>query len=317
MSFWFLYGDDSFLIADRLRVLKAERVGVELAVFEGKVDLSLVTDFLSNVSMFCVGKCAVLKSPSFLYGEVPDGVVGQLERLREVASGPSSVIVVAEKSVDMRRVVGKWLKKNAIAEELTGFKEWEREKIKGFLSARFKKAGLGCGADVLDFLVDLYGTDLRALDACVTQLRVYLGAVTQVGMADAKAVCQKGNVSIYDFLEMLKGGRAEAGAMLMQLLDEGEEPVMLIGLLMAQFRLFYELLELSSKRMSGEDIAKRVGKHPFYVKKVLESVSRAYTLERVGKAIVALRDADIAIKTGKMRPRVALEVAVLPLFSSK
>ncbi len=309
MAFRVLYGEEGFLVQERVSELKSGMASFEGLSLDGKVDLQEIIDFLSNVSMFSPGKFVVMKSPPFLGAEGDDSLLKRLDVLKSIVSDRAQVVVVSEKPLDMRRKVSGWLKKNTVLEEFAGFKDWEQDKLRAWLKARFLKVGLSCDADGLELLLDFGGTSLRFLSGEVAKLSVYLGDRKTVTGADIEVVCQRGSVSIFAFQEAVRGRTKQSVAMLKRLLDDGEEPVMLVGMIVNQLRLFYQLLEMSKRRVSGDDIAKQVGKNPFYIKKLIPQISAAYSLGDLGKAIRYFAEADISIKTGKMRPRNAVEVA--------
>jgi len=309
MSFWTLYGEEWFLIEERLSDLKSKMLGFEGITFEGKVDLQSVIDFLSNVSMFSPGKYAVLKSPSVIYGEGDEGTLQKLNAIKSIVSDRACVIILSEKPLDMRKKLSGWLKKNTTMEAFEGFKDWEQDKLKVWLKQRFNAIGLSCDMDAIDLLVEFSGNSLRFLAGEVSKLAVYVGSRQQVSVSDVEMVCQRGSVSLFAFQDAVRARSPQSVAMLKRLLDDGEEPVMLVSMMVNQLRLFYQILEMSQRRVSVDDIAKKTGKNPFYIKKLIPQLQNRYAIADLGKAIGYFAEADIAIKTGQMKPRNALEVA--------
>jgi DNA polymerase-3 subunit delta len=309
MSFCTLYGEEWFLVEERLADLKSKMLGFEGVTFEGKVDLQSVIDFLSNVSMFSPGKYAVLKSPSVIYGEGDEGTLQKLNAIKSIVSDRACVIILSEKPLDMRKKLSVWLKKNTNMEAFEGFKDWEQDKLKVWLKHRFNAIGLSCDMDAIDMLVEFSGNSLRFLAGEVSKLAVYVGVRQQVSVSDVEMVCQRGSVSLFAFQDAVRARSPQSVAMLKRLLDDGEEPVMLVSMMVNQLRLFYQILEMSQRRVSVDDIAKKTGKNPFYIKKLIPQLQNRYAIADLGKAIGYFAEADIAIKTGQMKPRNALEVA--------
>jgi DNA polymerase-3 subunit delta len=76
-----------------------------------------------------------------------------------------------------------------------------------------------------------------------------------------------------------------------------------------QVRILLGVRELSAQRRRPDDIAAELGQRPFVVKKAMEQVRgfEAGVLERMHDRLLEL---DLATKTGRIQPEVALELFV-------
>ena len=80
-------------------------------------------------------------------------------------------------------------------------------------------------------------------------------------------------------------------------------------MLARQVRVLLGVRELSAQRRRPDDIATELGQRPFVVRKALEQVRSfgAGDLERLHDRLL---DLDLATKTGRIQPDVALELFV-------
>jgi DNA polymerase-3 subunit delta len=82
-------------------------------------------------------------------------------------------------------------------------------------------------------------------------------------------------------------------------------------MILRQFRILLELRDLFERddAMRSDDLAKRLGLHPFVVKKTLPFIKR-FTLTQLKTAYEQLLDFDIKTKTGQGDQSVLLDVLV-------
>jgi DNA polymerase-3 subunit delta len=217
------------------------------------------------------------------------------------------------KSADMRKKLPAKLKKLAQTEVFTSFKDWEQDKVMDWIRTRGRDAGLTIERDAVFALESLGGNNLRHLSAEISKLSVYMGENKTVTKENVITVCEAGRGYFFKFQEAVRDRSTLALVYMEKMLDDGEEPVMLLGSVANQIRLFYQLLDLKQKGGSPQTIAKTVGKNPYYIQKLLPPVMKANTLAKLKIDFQHVAAADENIKLGKMRPRAAVETMLLGL----
>ena len=93
---------------------------------------------------------------------------------------------------------------------------------------------------------------------------------------------------------------------LYHLLRQGDDPVKLLSIITASYRLYLQILALDSERVPESKLASKIGKNPYFIKKLLPSIRRHYSLPRLTAVYQSLSDCDIAIKSGQQTPKHAL-----------
>ncbi len=77
-----------------------------------------------------------------------------------------------------------------------------------------------------------------------------------------------------------------------------------------QFRNLLKIKSLLEQNLSNQEIAVKAKMHPFVIQKSVEQCRR-FEMEDLKKIYQKLFDADLAIKTGKINPRLALDLLVV------
>ncbi|MEJ5945733.1 DNA polymerase III subunit delta [Pseudokineococcus basanitobsidens] len=161
-------------------------------------------------------------------------------------------------------------------------------------------------------LVDAVGSDLRELAASCAQLvadtsgtvdvddvqRYYGGRVEATGFRVADAV--------------VAGHRAEALALVRQAVGTGLDPVPIVAVLALRLR---QMALVAGTRGRGDEVARVLGMQPWMVDRTRREL-RGWTPAALGAGVVALAEADEAVKGGGRDPVFALERVVLRLCDS-
>jgi DNA polymerase-3 subunit delta len=108
--------------------------------------------------------------------------------------------------------------------------------------------------------------------------------------------------------------RPRALRTLKHLLDDGAQPVMLIGLLASTYRRMALAESLLAQGVPPREIFRQVPMPPFKQNSFLASLNR--TDGRVlARQIARIAEADLGIKTSKATPRMQVEMLVCELVS--
>ncbi len=170
-------------------------------------------------------------------------------------------------------------------------------------------------------LAAVVGTDLRLLDQEIIKLVTYTQPPTggqAITIADIETVVPYAQAAVvFDLVDALgrRDGRTAAQT-LHRLLDAGEHPLMLLAMIVRQFRLLIQVKELKAGGSTPHDIAKALRLHPFPARK-LHTQATHFTAAQLEAVYRHLLDTDVAIKTGKIDPEVALDLLVAGLAATE
>jgi DNA polymerase-3 subunit delta len=123
---------------------------------------------------------------------------------------------------------------------------------------------------------------------------------------------QEANVfAMVDAILEFKAGVAEQ--LLEQLLQQGATPAYLLAMLSRQVRMIVRVKDLKSQGKSEAEIQNKLAlASDFVLRKTSEQAGR-YSLARLKEVYHKLLEADLAIKTGRLDPELALNILIAEL----
>jgi DNA polymerase-3 subunit delta len=179
-----------------------------------------------------------------------------------------------------------------------------------------RRVGADMSPRAAETLGAFVGGNLRQLAQEIAKLASYAGkrriedGDVQLMVADAR------EIKVWALTDALAArNRDTAIGALHQMLDDGEAPPMLLAVIARQFRSLVAIKEMADERLSPEAIAGQMKLHPYVVQKSLAS-ARGFSYERLDAIYHRLLETDLAIKTGRLEPDLALDLLVLDLTSA-
>ncbi|MFP5297797.1 MAG: DNA polymerase III subunit delta [Actinomycetota bacterium] len=163
-------------------------------------------------------------------------------------------------------------------------------------------------------LIDAIGTELRDLDGSLSQLATGFGAEARIGPGQVRDMFSRlADERMYAFTDAVGDRRLpQAMTALRRLLDQGEQPLVVLGALAAQVR------RMLRARRYAEQGAKAVGQAmglPGWRAERLEKQARSYSEEELAAALSVLAETDVQMKGGDLPPEIVLETAVTRIVS--
>jgi len=163
-------------------------------------------------------------------------------------------------------------------------------------------------------LTELAGDDLRTLASEMEKLSLYAGD-RPVSVADVNSlVVGSSEVSIFTLVDAVVERQFTTALRAMHgMLEAGAAPQYLLFMLARQFRLVLLARELGRAGVGGSELMDRLGmRSEFPFRKTLRQ-GAGYTTGALQRVLERLLEADIAMKTGRQPPELALELLVADL----
>ncbi|HQE91882.1 MAG TPA: DNA polymerase III subunit delta [Anaerolineae bacterium] len=159
------------------------------------------------------------------------------------------------------------------------------------------------------------GGNLRLLDQEICKLLLYSGENKTITVDDVQVMVpyiQSADV-VFNMVDAI-GQRdpRSAATYLHRLLEVGEHPLGIFGMVVRQFRLLIQVRWLVDHTVGEEDIAARLKLHPYVTKKVRAQVEH-FTAEQLRAAYRLLTESDLAVKTGLLEAETALDLLIVQL----
>ena len=170
-------------------------------------------------------------------------------------------------------------------------------------------------ASATRMLVDLVGTDMGLLDQEMAKLAIYVGSNGRIDTADVdQLVGQSRAENTWKIFDLIGAGQAgEALAHLDRLLDQGEEPLRLLGAFSMQLRRLAQVARLHGQGASLPDALEQAGVPPFG-RRGAEQQLRHLGRRRLDQIYDWLLETDLGLKgSSQLPPRTLLERLIVRL----
>jgi DNA polymerase-3 subunit delta len=223
-----------------------------------------------------------------------------------------TVMIFIADDLDKRKKSTKALLDNCVVVDFPPLKDAE---AKAWAKSRFKELKVTAEEQVLSEIVSLVGTDVQTLFNEIDKLA---SAVADTGRITAAAVDELigrsrelSNFELGDHL--LANNRKRALETLHRLLDDGAEPVMLIGLIAGNYHRLALAKYLLAKG-GREEVFRNISLPPFKRDSYIANLQRNDSA-KIARGLQLTAAADLAIKTSQATPRLQLELLVCELSS--
>lgn len=231
----------------------------------------------------------------------------------------TSIVIFLAEELDKRRRLSKLLIENSIAVEFSALTDqellhWARGKLSEINAEADEKA--------LRHLVGLVGNNVRRLTqeldklatAALPDSRITYEMVESL-IANSRIV---DNFALTDYL--MEKNKPKVLHTLKKILDDGAEPLMLLGLIASNFRRLTLAKEMMNQGRDRKEIMRIIKMPPHLHENFLASARRADS-NQLGRIIQKLAETDLAIKSsfgggGRAGQRLQIEMLVYELVGS-
>lgn len=323
--FYILHGADEFSRSEALAELR-RRAGdpamVELNTtrFDGRrVSLAELQHACSTIPFLCDRRLVIV-----------DGLLTHLQRTASTEQGSKALQELGEYLSAMpetTRLV--FLEPGSIAPEhplrrLIGQEDtlgYDREyrlprgrELSRWIARRVRERGGAITPEATAQLAAFVGDSLRLLALEIEKLLSYVDRVRPITEEDVQLlVSDVREASIFDMVDALGRRDGEAASRLLRRrLEGGDHPLALQGMVARQIRILIQVKELSDEGLDRKAIARRLGLHPFVVRKALDQ-ERNFSMEQLESIHRRLLETDVAVKTGEMDAVLALDMLIAGL----
>lgn len=308
---YLIEGNDSFLRTQFREEIIAANVPEEargFAVAQFSLDRSELAEVLAQAlmrPMLSPRQVLVVTDAESLDEE-------ELGALEEYVAAPADFTVVVFEAVklDGRTRAAKFLKKHF--ELRPADSPGDSDAVRG-VEQQARALDLKLSHATADDLVKLLGTDQGRLRTELEKLRAYVGSGREVTQDDLAAVVSAAReFVVFDLVDPLsRRQRGLALQLLRQLLEKGESPIGIVGLLGWLYRQLLQAQALPRSTPPWK-AAKLLGAPVSRVEGLLQQ-ARAFSPEELQGAFAALLEADVRLKSSAPHPEAVLETLIVRL----
>lgn len=319
---YLLYGTEAFLIEETIqkllnKVLTEDQYDFNLSTYELKeTPISVAIEEALTIPFMGTHRVVIVKDPQFLTGKDQSKIEHDLKAFENYILNPVRetifIIVAPYEKLDERKKIVKLLKKEAEVVEAIPFNDQEMEK---WLDGRVKKYDVEITKPGKEMLVQLLGNSLVMIAGEIEKLALYAG---KGGVIDETVVQQLVSKTMEQDVfalvdHVVHRRKKEALQVFYELIKQKEEPIKILSLLARQFRILYQVKELSSRGYSQQNIAGTLKLHP-YVVKLAHQQGNLFNEKKLLMFIDELAETDFKIKTGKIDKQLGLELFIIKVL---
>ena len=273
-SIYLIGGADEFSIketaaklAEKLAPKKAGEFGLE--IIEGTATnqdealkvIARVREALNTVGLFGGGdKLVWLKSTELLGDNQTTRTESVKDALTELADllkgglGEGVVLLISAIGCDRRKSLYKTIEKIGEVRFFEALEEGKGdadEEIEAFIESKLRADGKTMSPDAVGAFRNLVAPNLREIANELEKLCVYAGKRKEIATEDVRAICSASRQAvIWELTDALGMRRTpHAIAALENLLDAGEQPIGILMMLVAQFRLMLLARDLLQRKL--------------------------------------------------------------------
>lgn len=319
-----LYGTESFLISETKQLLMKNLLNVEEIEFNlstydlEEVPIEVALEDAETLPFFGEKKLIFLHNPSFLIAEKSKAKVEHdLKRLEEYLQNPSpfTVLVFAGdyEKLDERKKLTKELKRMGALVHASKLNERE---ILQWIESRFGQNGAKIDERAKEKLLALIGDQFSMLATEIEKLILFAnGEVITEEMVNT-LVSRSLEQNVFDLVDKIVQRKiSEALTIYHDLLKLNEEPIKILALISNQFRIIYQVKELSRRGYGQQQIAGIIKIHPYRVKLAINQ-TKWFSDEELIRIIDMLAECDYMAKTSTMSKNLIVELFLFKLHKS-
>ena len=305
---YLLYGTEDYLIKKELDKIKKEYDINDISIYDlEETNLKEIIENANTMSLFSNKRLIILENSSIFTGasKKRDDIKCLEEYLNNPNENSTLIFIVNSDKLDSRKKILKLVvEKGKVIEFNDNFD------IMKIVKEMFDNYEIS-SSDVR-LLIDRVGSNLFLLSNEINKIKTYKDNDYIVTREDIINITTKTvDIDIFHLIDnIIKNNKKEALESYYEMLKLKEEPIKIIVMLSNQFRLMYQVKQLSKKRYNVFDMMKILEQKKYTIEKAYEK-ARQFGEDIILKKLYELANLDINIKSGKINKDIALELFIL------
>lgn len=191
---------------------------------------------------------------------------------------------------------------------------YERE-IPNWLAKRIKSEQREISPEAIDLLIAKVGTSLRDLHNEIQKIITFSPDKKKISIEDITAVV--GQSRTHNIFELQKaiGERHQARALdiTLRMVNTERNEILIITMLTRYFVTLSKLLEAAATTTNPMELSRSIDINSYFIPEYTAALRR-YTPSELAKAFLALREADIALKTSSAHSEAIMQKMILSII---
>ncbi|WP_235872249.1 DNA polymerase III subunit delta [Siminovitchia acidinfaciens] len=320
---YLLYGTESFLINEVKQKLMSNVLTNDESEFNysaydlEETPVELVIEDAETYPFMGEKKLIIVHNPVFLTAVKPkEKVEHNLKKLEEYLTNPAPYTVMAftanYEKLDERKKITKLIKKHA---EVLEAKPLNEVQLKNWIKDRAVLYNVEIEDPAIETLLFMAGGDLMVLNEELIKLSLYVGEGGSITEETVKSLISRSlEQNVFSLTEnVVKRKSDEVLRIYYDLMKQNEEPIKILSLIAGQFRLIYQVKELTGRGYNQKHVAGMLKVHPYRVK-LAAGQGNSFSNEELKAIIHLIAECDITLKTGGLDRSVAVELLLMKIL---
>lgn len=321
-NFYLFHGDDDMSIQEAVSKIRAgmgdgPNADMNISDYDGEnIEVARILNDVKSFPFLADKRLVIVRGLVTALMKTAHGKK-QLDNLIEAVPtlpAHARLVLVERNNLKSNLKIVKLAQKEGFLRQFTAPKDttqWIQKRAEGEYKAQIETRAAVALASVT-------GNDLRRADNELVKLVSYVDDERPISEADVALLTPYvAEANVFDMVDALATGNGKVALSLMnQVLDQdpSDPGFKLFGLITRQFRLLLLTREHIDTGGSADKnaIAKVLGIHPYPASK-LAVQSRRFSIAQLDSIYRRVQQYDVDMKTGKIKPRLALELLVATL----
>lgn len=308
---YLLFGTEEFLIKQEIKkIIEENKISKQdISYFDLEQDnLKNILDDASTFSLFSNNRLIIIENSYIFTGNITKKKqdTTYLEKyLKNPNKNNIVIFTILTEKLDSRKKIVNLFKDTGKIIEFNS--RYDINNIALTLLSPYK-----ISMNDLNLFINRVGKNLEILNQEIIKLKTYKDNDLNITKEDIMNVTTEViDIDIFHLVDnIINKNKETALKSYYEMLKIGEEPIKIIVILANQFRLIYQVKELSKSRNNVYDMMSILGQKKYPIEKALER-SKKFTEEQLLTYLYKLSELDINIKSGKINKNIGLELFIL------
>ncbi len=224
---------------------------------------------------------------------------------------PTTCLVFLSGKIDLRMSFVREVKSHGVCVKVRRLYE---EELHSWIRANVAKKGKRISNDAASLIVQHCGRELSAVSNEIEKVLLFCEQSERIDLEHVEEVVSDTRTrTVFEFIDRLgKKDTRKALVFLNRMIEEGESPLAILGMVARQFRLIWKAKEILRKGGKRAEIGRKLKLSPFQVRP-LSAQLNAFSEEELEEAFWLLLQIDGVLKSSRFSRVFALEMMTMKL----
>lgn len=309
---YILYGENETEIEKFInKIIKEENIENKVTYNYKECEIEDVLEECSYLDLFGSKKIVILNECEFLTTKSTLENKALENYIENPNENTTLIFKIITEKLDERKKLVKLLKSKVTIKE---FKLLDETSLSSYIKKYFTDLNYEIDFKAMKEIEERLKSNTKVIDKELEKLYLYKINDKSISLDDVKKVITKySENNIFELVEaVVKNDKQKIFTLYKELIEEKEEPAVIVSLLAGQFRLLYQVNILAEQGLDSAKIASKLGVHPYRITLAIKS-SHSIEESKMLNIIESLANVDKNIKLGLIDKIKALEVFFLEL----